>query len=61
MATRDEIKKAILDVSGNPEAGIVPAWVDRWADAIVALDAPVVEEKPKKVKETRIITPDEER
>ena len=60
MATRDEIKKAILDVSGNPEAGIVPAWVDRWADAIVALNAPAKAKKPE-VKETRIIAPEEER
>jgi len=60
MATREEMKKAILDVSGNPESGIVPAWVDRWVDAIVALDAPVKAKKPE-VKETRIIAPEEER
>lgn len=62
MATRDEIKKTILDVAGNPEAGVVVTYVDRWADAIVKLDEP---EQPKKaareVKETRVIAPEEER
>lgn len=60
MATRDEIKKAILDVAGNPEGGVVPRFVDAWADAIVELDAPVKAKKPE-VKETRVITPEEER
>ena len=43
MATKDQIKKAILEASGNPESGIVRANVDKWADAIVALD---IEDKP---------------
>lgn len=41
MATKEEIKKAILAVAGNPESGPIPALVDAWADAIVGLDAPV--------------------
>ena len=40
MATKNEIKKAILEVAGNPESGIVAQYADRWADAIVGLDAP---------------------
>lgn len=41
MATKEDIKKAILAVAGNPESGPIPALVDAWADAIVGLDAPV--------------------
>ena len=65
MATRDEIKNTILAVAGNPEAGVVVTYADAWADAIAKLDEPVIEVKPRKqareVKETRIITPEEER
>ena len=38
MATKDEIKKAILEVAGNPESGNVFNLAGKWADAIVALD-----------------------
>ena len=41
MASREDIKKAILAVAGDPESGPIPALVDAWADAIVGLDAPV--------------------
>lgn len=41
MANREEIKKAILEVAGNPESGPVAKLADAWADAIVGLDAPV--------------------
>jgi len=62
MATRDDIKRVILEVAGNPESGVVAQYADRWADAIVKLDEP---EEPKKaareVKETRVIAPEEER
>jgi hypothetical protein len=37
MANRDEIKKVILDVAGNPEAGVIPQLADKWADAIASL------------------------
>jgi hypothetical protein len=55
MATVEQIKKAILDVSGNPESGIVRDNVDTWAQAVWELDNEV---KPKEVrvveaKETR--------
>jgi|TARA_R110000782_G_scaffold130146_2_gene221830 hypothetical protein len=39
MASRDEIKKTILSVAGNPESGVVKQFAGTWADAIVALDA----------------------
>ena len=60
MATRAEIKKVILEVAGNPESGVVKSLADAWADAIVALDAPV-EEKKAEVKETRVIDAAEKR
>jgi hypothetical protein len=41
VATRDDIKKAILTVAGNPESGVIAEYADRFADAIVGLDAPV--------------------
>jgi hypothetical protein len=40
MADREAIKKAILDVAGNPSSGVVAEWVDRFADAVVELDRP---------------------
>lgn len=64
MATRQQIKDAIMRVAGNPESGVVKSLVDQWADAIVALDEP---EKPKEakaepeVKETRVISAAEKR
>jgi hypothetical protein len=55
MATVEQIKKAIMDASGNPEAGVVRDNVDTWAQAVWELDNAV---KPKEVrvveaKETR--------
>lgn len=41
MATKEQIKEAILEVAGRPESGVVVALADKWAEAIVALDAPV--------------------
>lgn len=40
MATKQEIKDAILAVAGNPDSGVIHAYADRFADAIVGLDAP---------------------
>ena len=66
MATKAEIKKAILDIAGNPESGPVKNLADQWADAIVALDAPapaptVVREDEEPVKETRVLRTSEKR
>lgn len=38
MATKDQIKKVILDIAGNPVSGAIHALADSWADAIVSLD-----------------------
>lgn len=57
MATKDEIKKVILDIAGNPESGIVKQYADVWAEAIAELDAPPVAESKawEPVKETRVL------
>ena len=56
MASKEDIKKVILAVAGNPESGIVAEYADKWADAIVALD---VDSKSSPDKETRTIKPTE--
>ena len=38
MATKEQIKKAILDLAGNPSSGAIASLADAWADAIVDLD-----------------------
>ena len=38
MATKEQIKKAILDIAGNPSSGAIKSLADAWADAIVKLD-----------------------
>ncbi len=53
MATKEQIKKAILEVAGNPDAGIIRDLADAFADAVAAIDAPV--------KETRVDAPKESR
>jgi hypothetical protein len=56
MATKAEIKKAILEVAGNPDSGVIAEYADRFADAIVGLDNPAsvdaTQERP--AKETRV-------
>jgi len=69
MATKSQIKNAILEVAGNPESGAIFALADKMADAIVGLDTvePVAEtpkvaasfERP--TKENRITKPAEKR
>lgn len=39
MASKEEIKKVILEVAGNPESGIVRDYADQWAIAIASLDS----------------------
>lgn len=38
MATKEEIKRVILKVAGDPETGIVAEYADAWATAIASLD-----------------------
>lgn len=60
MATKDEIKKVILAVAGNPESGVVKEYADAWAEAIVNIDAPAKapetgRKAEEEVKETRVL------
>jgi hypothetical protein len=62
VATKADIKKAILEVAGNPDSGIIYDYAERFADAIIGLDSATVEvasERP--TKETRITKPEEVR
>jgi hypothetical protein len=34
---KQDVKKVILEVAGNPEAGVVVQLADKWAEAIVGL------------------------
>jgi hypothetical protein len=61
MASKDQIKKAILEVAGNPESGVVRDLVDAWVAAIVAIDEPVVATPSAPAKETRVVKADEVR
>lgn len=38
MATKDEIKKTILAIAGDPSVGEIYSLADKWADAIWKLD-----------------------
>lgn len=58
MASREEIKRTILKVAGDPETGVIRDLADEWADAIVGLD----ETKDDRLaKETRVTKPSETR
>jgi len=62
MADREAIKKAIMDVAGNPSSGVIVEWVDRFADAVADLDKPKREVKREvESRETRIVEAKERR
>jgi hypothetical protein len=62
MASKEEIKKTILKVAGEPISGVVYDLAEEWAEAIVALDAPQTAAiAPAATKETRITKPEEVR
>jgi len=54
MATKEEIKRTILKVAGNPESGIIKELAEEWSRAIVALD-----DEP--TKEIRVLKASEKR
>jgi len=56
MATKEQIKKAILEVAGNPISGAIADLADSMADAVVAIDTPAV---AGEVKEARVTKPTE--
>lgn len=52
MANKEQVKKVILDVAGNPESGIIRELADAWASAIVGLDSASSEtSEPEKAAE----------
>ena len=53
MATKEQIVQAILDVAGNPDAGDIRDLSEKFADAILAIDAPAKEVRVVDVKEIR--------
>jgi hypothetical protein len=58
MATKDEIKAAILNAAGNPSVGIIKDLADDFAKAVWELDNT---NSVNPAKEVRITTPIETR
>lgn len=57
MATKNQIKDAILKVAGNPTSGPIASLADEMAEAIVQLETKKADERTEK----RVIAPDETR
>ena len=58
MATKDDIKKAILKAAGNPTVGVIAEMADELANAVFELDNtnsynPAKEARVVDIKETR--------
>ena len=51
MATKQEIKDAILKAAGNPSVGVIAEMADEFADAVVALE----EKSSAPAKEVRVV------
>ena len=66
MASKDEIKKALLQAAGNPESGMIYEAIDDMVKAVDKLYNPEVKNSveptfDKVNRETQIITPSEKR
>jgi len=67
MATKEQIKKIILDLAGNPSSGAIASLADKWATAIVELDKTPRDDNevqdgaptPALKKESRVTKPEE--
>lgn len=59
MATKAEIKAAILKVAGDPVSGAIADLADEFAEAVFRLDNPAVSLSAE--KETRVTKPAESR
>jgi hypothetical protein len=53
LAKYEDVLKTILDIAGNPAAGVIADLAPEWAKAIVALDAPAVEKRVVEASEKR--------
>jgi len=52
---KEDIKKEILRIAGNPESGPIAEFADTWAEALEKLANPMAEIKRfEPVKETRV-------
>ena len=54
--TKEEIKKAILNATGNPESGVIKDNLNTMAEAILKVLEPEEIKAYQPVKETRIVT-----
>lgn len=61
MATKDQIKAAILEVAGNPVSGAIADLADSFADAVFEIDNPKPAASLSAEKETRVTKPTEVR
>lgn len=60
MATKDDIKKVILRVAGNPQSGAIAELADEWANEIEKLTCPCnASASSRSEKETRVTKPAE--
>lgn len=61
MPTKDEIKKTILDATGNPESGVIKDSADRIAEAVAKLISGEAQgsanssSQSSEAKETRVV------
>jgi hypothetical protein len=55
MATKQEIKDAILKSAGYPSVGVIADLADQFAEAVVALE----EKSSTPAKEVRVVEPKE--
>jgi hypothetical protein len=55
MATKEQIKDAILKAAGNPETGIIADMADQFAEAVLGLE----EKSSTPAKEVRVVEPKE--
>jgi hypothetical protein len=55
MATKQEIKDAILKSAGNPSVGVIAEMADQFAQAVLDLE----EKSSTPAKEIRVVEPKE--
>jgi hypothetical protein len=55
MATKEQIKAALLKAAGNPETGVIADMADQLAEAVAGLE----EKSSTPAKEVRVVEPKE--
>lgn len=62
---KNQIKKIILDIAGNPSSGAIkqlaPVWADAIAEQLNPVAPPKIERVEKELKEVRVQTVSETR